>query len=321
MILLIAGIILTLLGASMLIYLTIGTAQNRKNKDKQNTQTVDTPVYTNDISVNTDDLSGKTIEVVKDDASPENMTVYPDIKIGNAQDIGAREEQQDSFGISNIDDQVISERGILAVVADGMGGMSNGSQYSRLTVQSALQSFNTEMPEKDDETTLLRVLKRVTDAVSNAGLEDGGSTLIAALIHNQMLHFISIGDSRIYLMRNGGLIQLNREHVYGRELDDMVANGLKDADEAAADPQRAALTSYIGIPTEMKVDRNIRPIPLYSGDKIILMSDGVYGYIPEDEMKELLFNEPMAAAEAIRNAILAKQYPHQDNMTIVILEI
>ena len=309
------------MGASMLIYLTIGTAQNRMNKAKQNTQTVNIPVNANDLSGNTDDLSGKTIEVVRDDVSPEDMTVYPDLKIGNAQDIGAREEQQDSFGISNIDDQVISERGILAVVADGMGGMSNGSQYSRLTVQSALQSFNTEMPEKDDETTLLRVLKRVTDAVSNAGLEGGGSTLIAALIHNQMLHFISIGDSRIYLMRNGGLIQLNREHVYGRELDDMVANGLKDADEAAADPQRAALTSYIGIPTEMKVDRNIRPIPLYSGDKIILMSDGVYGYIPEDEMKELLFNEPMAAAEAIKNAILAKQYQHQDNMTIVILEI
>ena len=318
MILLIAGFILTLLGASMLIYLAIGTIQLRKEKKEQETVTVPVSVPVSDQN---SDISTKTVDVSVEFTDFPDSILQTGIKIGNAQDIGARNEQQDSFGISNMEEDFVKNNGILAIVADGMGGMSNGSQYSKLTVQTALQSFNNENSEKDDETTLLRILKRVTDAVENSGLEGGGSTLVAVLIREKLLHFISVGDSRIYLMRNGGLIQLNREHVYGRELDDMVANGLKDAEEAAADPQRAALTSFIGISSEMKVDRNIRPIPLYSGDKIVLMSDGIYGFISEGEMKELLLQEPMEAAEAIRNAVVAKQNPQQDNLTIVILEI
>lgn len=316
MILLIAGLIMSLLGAFMLIYLAIGTIQLRKEKKEQEKVTV--PVSVSDPN---SDISTQTVDVSVEFNDFSDSILQTGIKIGNAQDIGARNEQQDSFGISNMQEDFVQTNGILAIVADGMGGMSNGSQYSKLTVQTALQSFNNEISEKDDETTLLRILKRVTDAVGSSGLEGGGSTLVAVLIREKLLHFISVGDSRIYLMRNGGLIQLNREHVYGRELDDMVANGLKDAEEAAADPQRAALTSFIGISSEMKVDRNIRPIPLYSGDKIVLMSDGIYGFISEVEMKELLLQEPMEAAEAIRNAVVAKQNPQQDNLTIVILEI
>ncbi len=304
----------------MLIYLAIGTIQLRKVKKEQETVTVTVPVSI-PVSDQNSDISTKTVDVSVEFTDFPDSILQTGIKIGNAQDIGARNEQQDSFGISNMEEDFVKNNGILAIVADGMGGMSNGSQYSKLTVQTALQSFNNENSEKDDETTLLRILKRVTDAVENSGLEGGGSTLVAVLIREKLLHFISVGDSRIYLMRNGGLIQLNREHVYGRELDDMVANGLKDAEEAAADPQRAALTSFIGISSEMKVDRNIRPIPLYSGDKIVLMSDGIYGFISEGEMKELLLQEPMEAAEAIRNAVVAKQNPQQDNLTIVILEI
>ena len=310
MIPLFAGLILTLLGITLLIYLTIGTIQLQKEKKK-------TADGTDEIN----EISSAEVTVPIDDHYVSKPISSSAIKIGIAQDIGVRNEQQDSFGISNMQEEVVQAKGILAMVADGMGGMKNGAQYSKLTVQSALQAFNNEIPEKDGEMTLLRILKRITDAVEKSGLEGGGSTLVGVLVREKQMHFISVGDSRIYLMRNGGLIQLNREHVYGRELDDMVANGLKKAAEAAADPQRAALTSFIGITSGMKVDRNIRPITLYSGDKIVLMSDGVYGFISEREMKELLLQEPVAAAEAVRNAVLAKQNPHQDNLTIVILEI
>ena len=136
------------------------------------------------------------------------------ILIGNAQHIGARKDQQDSFGISSMD--AVSSVGLLAVLADGMGGLNNGSVYSKTAVQAALQSFRDERAEKSDEATLLRILKRAREAVENTGLTDGGTTFIAALIRDQMLHFISVGDSRICLMRNGGIIQLNREHIYGR---------------------------------------------------------------------------------------------------------
>ena len=168
---------------------------------------------------------------------------------------------------------------------------------------------------------MLRILKRAREAVANSGLTDGGTTFVAVLIRNQQLHFVSVGDSRISLMRNGGLIQLNREHVYGRELDDLALNGILSEEEATRDRQRAAITSYLGKQDEINVDRNINAIPLFSGDKVLLMSDGVYGYLPEAELVELLRQKPMPAAEAVRNALLAKKNAHQDNLTIIILEI
>lgn len=259
-------------------------------------------------------LSGATGADIKS-AIPERGGIL----IGNDQDPGARKDQQDSFGISNA--ETIAKTGLLAVVADGMGGLSNGAEYSKVAVQAALQSFNTEKPEKSDEATMLRILKRARDAVSDAGLTGGGTTFIAVLIRNQQLHFVSVGDSRICLMRNGGMIQLNREHVYGRELDDLALNGVLSEEEALQDRQRSAITSYLGKADEVDVDRNINAIPLFSGDKVVLMSDGVYNYLPEAELAELLMQKPMKAATAVKNAILAKKNPHQDNLTIIVLGI
>ncbi len=241
------------------------------------------------------------------------------IQIGNAQHIGARKDQQDSFGLSNL--ETVSSTGLLAVLADGMGGLSNGAAYSRTAVQAALQSFREEGLEKTGEATLLRILKRAREAVAHAGLSDGGTTFIAALIRGQKLHFLSVGDSRISLMRNGGLIQLNREHVYGRALDDLAAKGLLSEEEAYGDLQRAAVTSYLGMSDDLAVDRNINPIPLFSGDKVILMSDGVYGYLSEEELTGLLRQPPMQAAEAVQARLLEKNNPHQDNLTVIVLEI
>ena len=241
------------------------------------------------------------------------------IQIGNAQHIGSRTDQQDSFGISDI--KKISNTGLLAVIGDGMGGLSNGAAYSKTAIQAALKSFGDEKPEEKDEATLLRVLKRAREAIEASNLKDGGTTFIAALIHDRQLHFVSVGDSRICLMRNGGLIQLNREHVYGRELDDLAARGLLNEEDALNDQQRAAITSYLGMPDRLEVDRNINAIPLFSGDKIVLMTDGIYNRIAEEALTELLRQAPMAAAEAIQNKILEENNPDQDNLTIIILEV
>ena len=246
---------------------------------------------------------------------------HGNILIGNEQDLGSRPEQQDSFGVSSIEASEIKKRGLLAVVADGMGGLKNGAVYSKAAVNGALRSFREEEPEQSDEATLLRVLKRAKEEVAQTGLCDGGTTFVATLIHRQQLYFVSVGDSRISLMRNGGLIQLNREHVYGRELDDQALNGKLTEREAHEDRQRKALTRYLGKQDDVAIDRNINPIPLYPGDKVLLMSDGVYGFLPERELTDCLYCKPMDAAAAVKQAVLAKKHPKQDNLTIVVLEI
>lgn len=249
-------------------------------------------------------------------------TTLMNIKLGNAQDIGAREEQQDSFGISDIKPETAAAKGILAVIADGTGAVnSKAYMYAKTAVQTALQSFASEIPETSEPATLLRIVKRASDAVNNLPIEGGGCTFIGALIHNKMLFFVSVGDNRLYLMRNGGLIQMNREHVYTKELDNLVSYGLIDSESSLKNKEQVIPTSYIGLTEDMKIDRNTDGVQLYPGDKIILMTDGVYRYLAEKEMRDMLLKEPMEASESIRKAIVSKKYTAQDNLTIVVIEM
>lgn len=248
----------------------------------------------------------------------------PSIAIGNAQHIGNRESQQDCFGISDIyDAKMLNEKGVLVVLADGMGGMSNGDVISNAVVHEMQARFSEMQPSEDPAKLLLHLLKAAIEAAGRAqqGASKGGSTVVAALIHQSRLYFLSVGDSRICLLRNGGMIQLNREHVYGKQLDEMVTNGVLSAESAQGNKQRKALTSYIGMDGNIDIDRNTAAIDIYPGDKVVLMSDGVYNTLTEAEIIPLLLREPMQAAQAVQQSVLAKGRAHQDNLTIAILEI
>ena len=245
------------------------------------------------------------------------------VTLGNAQNQGARSEQQDSFCCTDIyDENLLRTKGVLLLLADGMGGLADGKMVSGTLVRAMNDAFMKEPAEANPADTLLRLLKRGRAAVESVqGEEKSGSTLIAALIQNRKLYFLSVGDSRISLYRNGGLIQLNREHVYGRQLDDMATNGMIDMQSAKSNKQRQALTSYIGKSGMIDIDRNVRPIELYPGDKVVLVSDGVYGTLRDAEMTELLECPAEEAAAAIEKAVMAKQAPRQDNMTVIVLQI
>lgn len=246
------------------------------------------------------------------------------LAIGNAQHVGQRENQQDSFGMSNLnDEQLLQERGFLAVVADGMGGLANGERISGTVVKTMLDNFLTQESSIEPAMRLLLLVQaaqeRITDMVS-ASADNGGSTVVATLIQNGALYFISVGDSRIYLLRDGGLMQLTREHVYASDLDERAARNEMSYSIALHDQQRKALTAYIGMPVLDKIDRNLQPIRLMRGDKLLLVSDGVFGTLNDDELTSLLANDAYHAATKICDAVLAKQRVHQDNMTAVVLE-
>lgn len=136
-----------------------------------------------------------------------------------------------------------------------------------------------------------------------------------------MLDFASIGDSHIALWRGGALITLNREHCLGAQLRRQAALGLKAWQQVASDPKRAALTAYLGRDGDPEVDFPAEPIRLLSGDKIVLMSDGVYGTLDEKMLSRLLENEAALAADAIEKMVLTCAKPNQDNFTALILEI
>lgn len=246
------------------------------------------------------------------------------LRIANVHNVGARENQQDSFCVSNIADKELSDaRGVLLLVADGMGGLSDGAAASAMVQSSFLKGFSLDHQLPDDPfVALALLLNRANDRVLNYRAESGsdcGSTAVAAIVRAGWLYFASVGDSRICLVRGGGLIPLNREQTYGVEVDDKAARGVLSWAEACAEKQRRALTSYIGA-HDMCIDRGVQPVRLLSGDRVVLMSDGVFGTLDEIRLASLLSGDVYEAASRVESAVLAANKPAQDNFTAIILE-
>ena len=242
--------------------------------------------------------------------------------VGNLHHIGQRDEQQDSFCLSDINDKTaMREKGLMAVVADGMGGMEGGAAISQLVADTFIKSYRQAdkfEPEEFLYDTAQEAERVVDDYKKRTGI-NGGSTLVAVIIKAGELHTLSVGDSRIYLLRQGKLKQLNHEHTFGEYLKEKAKRGEVDPEEPYINSKRDALTAFIGIGNFKKVDRG-EPIPLLRGDKILLCSDGVFNALSDDAIIATLTGDAFTSAEKMEQAILAQRIPTQDNFTGVILE-
>jgi len=243
---------------------------------------------------------------------------------GNCQNIGARSSQQDSFGFSDKDDLIfVAHGGVLAVVADGMGGMACGGEASHLAVHVFLQRYMTKLADESVPMALLAALDQANQAVVNlayqVGEEDVGSTLVAAVVHGEALHWVSVGDSRLYLLRMGKLTQLTEDHVFAVELDRDAASGVISQEESQYHPERPALTSYLGLPQLDLIDKNPQPFALFNGDHLLLCSDGLYAALEEKEIAACFDGNAQKMAEELVTMILAKERSGQDNLTVAIL--
>lgn len=236
---------------------------------------------------------------------------------------GARKDQQDAYGISDLSDAAAyAQQGMLAVVADGMGGLANGSAVSNLLVRVFQQGFQSSVAYMQPQDMLLELAMHANMQVNQMlrGAERSGSTLVAATVRNGCLHFLTVGDSHLYLYRNGALLQLNREHVYQEELAVKAVNRYVSTSQVHSDPQAHSLTSYYGIGTIPAIDRSADGIKLVAGDRIILCSDGVYGTLTQEQMEQAMQKPLEEAAKIMGSMIEEAAKPHQDNYTAVILE-
>lgn len=238
---------------------------------------------------------------------------------GNAQHIGRRESQQDGFGFSDpANAPFVSHGGIVAVVADGMGGLEQGAQASSIAVRAFLDAYAQKTPDEPIGAALTRSLQAANLAVLQIGA-DCGTTLVAAVVDDQSLHWISVGDSALYLYREGDLALLNQSHVYANELDAQAQAGHITPEQAAAHPMREALTSYVGHAALPHVDSNIRPFHLDEDDCILLASDGLSKVLSEAEIAANMRGTFQERCEQLVSSVLGHNIPGQDNVTVVAL--
>lgn len=246
---------------------------------------------------------------------------------GNAQWIGARQEQEDAFGFAGFDARgQAGPDGVLAVVADGMGGLSEGRAASQGAVSGFLAAWAEQPPDLAVTERLLRAITAANQVVhklarATAGEGEVGTTLVAAAIHQGQLCWISAGDSRLYLYRaaDGSLTPCNEEHNLALQLwREAPADG-PTPDWIEDHPQRDALISFLGLAEIPEMDRNVRPLALEAGDRLLLCSDGVDGVLSPDELKEGLDADPQTAAEGLIARLQGLQRRYQDNATVAIL--
>lgn len=241
------------------------------------------------------------------------------IQVGKLHQIGDRESQQDCLAVSP--EALYETKGILAVVADGMGGLADGDKVSQTVASTMMNGFM--MNREASPEMILALTAEANQAVNRfLGANQGrsGSTLVAGIVKDGLFNYVSVGDSRICLFRQGLLSQLNREHIYRNELRTQAVNGLGTLWDAGTHPKAAGLTSYLGMGELKYVDIPAEPLRVCAGDKIILMSDGVYNAMTLPELEAALALPAQQAADTIGATIHAKAFRHQDNYTAVILQ-
>ena len=242
------------------------------------------------------------------------------VAVGKVHGQGARDYQQDSFGIS--DPSRLQSHGILAVVADGMGGLQHGDKISAAVVETILDGFLYSQGQGTPEQALLTLtqwaVQKVNGILGPGQYRSSGSTLAMGLIKDNVFSFVNIGDSRICLCRNGCLIQLTREHDFKQTLALQAVNGEIPLQDVYTDKRKDGLVSFLGMGPLEQLDLPAGPLALRPGDQLLLMSDGVYNALSDQELLKAL-GAGSNAPQALEAAILQKGYQNQDNYTAVIL--
>ena len=203
-----------------------------------------------------------------------------------------RLQNEDNYGIKQ---QKISDREtiLLAAIADGMGGMSQGELASQLAIKTVLETpifFQNQTIEQYQE-WLENLFIQANETVSNQ-LKDGGTTLSVIFAISQQLIISHVGDSRIYLLRQGQIKQLSQDHSLVAML---VASGQITEIESLEHPDRNVLTKSIGTKRRLSDDyvqdlKQTTPelsMKLEHEDIILLCSDGVWDLVPKNEIAEI----------------------------------
>jgi len=239
---------------------------------------------------------------------------------------GARDYQEDSLDEKYLDGSSNHNEERLLVLADGMGGHVGGERASTTTLSEFINSYVSG--DADVRTALRNALDHANECMETIKDEepeysDMGTTLIAAAVKGSDLYWVSVGDSPMWLFRNGQLQRLNADHSMAPIIEGLVEIGRLSEEEAAVDPRRHQLRSAVMGEELSLVDLCPEPAELVSGDMVVLASDGVET-LTDEELVSILNNNGnqsvVELAQAIMNGIEECAVENQDNASLIIYQ-
>ena len=230
------------------------------------------------------------------------------ISVGQYSDRGAKEENQDSYGVLVPDEPAIDYKGIVAVIADGVSSCDEGKVASETCVNSLTHDYYCTPDSWTVKTSVEKVLLATNRWLYSHGQQNPhgqkglATTLSAMIIKSTTAHLFHIGDSRVYRLANDDLELLTKDHSIWASED------------------KNYLTRAVGI--DLRLDIDYQKIPVQEGDVFVFTTDGVHEFLPEKKIKHFIAENPDnldRAAKAIATLALTNGSP--DNVTCQIIRI
>jgi len=248
-----------------------------------------------------------------------------DKRAAAAQIQGGRDYQEDDFAIHVLTPASDDDAGeTLLVLADGMGGHAGGAEASAIAVERFADRF-TET-DGDVRTRLQAGLDAANAGIGRAAMEDPdlegmGCTLVGLYLSEHGAQWISVGDSPLYLISSGQIVQINDDHSMAPVLKQLVKEGRMTDIEAARDPRRNALRSAVVGEELTLIDLPHDPMPVHNTDVLVLASDGLQT-LSDSEIGKLVWDnrdqDEAALAQLLVDAVDAAGKARQDNTTVLV---
>ncbi|MGA8170366.1 MAG: bifunctional protein-serine/threonine kinase/phosphatase [Methylocystis sp.] len=236
------------------------------------------------------------------------MTSGPAISIGQHSEAGRKERNDDSYGVVVPDAALLELKGVAMAIADGMSSSEAAKIASETCVKSFLEDYYATHPTWTVKTSVGRVLSAINRWLHGQGqanyLSDRAMvcTFSGLVLKSATAYVFHAGDSRIYLLRNGAIEQLTRDH------------------RVRLSPDREYLSRAVGVDAALEID--YRTVPMEAGDVLIFTTDGVHDFLRDSKIAELAGNHggdlDAAAREIVRAAF---DNGGADNLTCQIVRV
>jgi protein phosphatase len=220
-----------------------------------------------------------------------------------------KKRKKENKGIAESKSEVIDSGNVKVIVRSDLGNIRLNNEDMGMFYRIADENIIRENVELAN--------KKIYDmASSNAAYHGMGTTCTAIVVAEKNIYYAHVGDSRAYIFKNNVIARITEDHTYVQEL---VKKGEITAAEAETHPKRNILTNAMGTKPSLRIDTGKFIAPFEKNDKLLLCSDGLYDYLKDEELSDILKNKTLqeAAEYMIQEA---KNRGGHDNITVVLAE-
>jgi serine/threonine protein phosphatase PrpC len=253
-------------------------------------------------------------------ASEENSNMKYDVALASHRGV-ERRAAANQDAVAAVLPGIINRRPPLLVLADGMGGYNGGQLASQIVVDTFRKNYFRTSKKVQPLEFMLQAAqdahKRIQErGQANEKLAKMGTTVVAALLKENNIHLINVGDSRAYLIRETEMMQISYDHSFVAEA---IRQGVLTPAEALKHPKRSKLNMSLNAQRE-EIKPFLASHPLEPADVILLCSDGVWAVLDEATLRDIVFRfPPKVACQKIIDLVNALGGP--DNISLAIARL